>query len=133
MHILDERCMGCLIKIQNNFLRKAIESNWYQNLDYKLIRECVKLKINISYILVEAKRLWDHSKSFHLKLLIFDPLLHLFIPVHFTCAPSPSTYVRFSELPPPSQKKFQDTYEFSNEKFGNEKRDRNFFYFKLNV
>ena len=55
--------MGCLIKIQKNFLRKAIESNWYQNLDYKLIRECVKLKINISYILVEAKRLWDHSKS----------------------------------------------------------------------
>ena len=44
-------------------LKKGHWSNWYQDLDYKLIRECVKLKINISYILVEAKRLWDHSKS----------------------------------------------------------------------
>ena len=32
-------------------------SNWYQNLDDKLIRECVRFKINILWILVVAKRL----------------------------------------------------------------------------
>ena len=38
-------------------------SNWYQILDYKLIREYVRLKINISQILVTAKKLSGHSKS----------------------------------------------------------------------
>ena len=35
--------------IISNFLKidKVIVSNWYQNLDDKLIRECVRFKINI--------------------------------------------------------------------------------------
>ena len=44
-------------------IEKVIVSNWYQNLDDKLVSECVRFKINISYILVVAKRLWGHSKS----------------------------------------------------------------------
>ena len=37
-----------------------------------------------------------------------------------------STYVRISELPPvPSQKKFHVAYEFSNEKSGSEKTEKN--------
>ena len=48
----------------------------------------------------------------------------LFIPVHFTCTCTPSTYVRFSELTH-SQKQFCDVYEFSNEKSGGEKREKN--------
>ena len=37
-------------------------SNWHQILNYKLIREHVRLKINISWILVAAKRLWVIQK-----------------------------------------------------------------------
>ena len=43
----------------SNFLMigKVIVSNWYRDLDDKLIRECVWFKINIIYILFVAKRL----------------------------------------------------------------------------
>ena len=36
---------------------KAIVSNWYQNLDDKLVKECVRFKINITWILVVMKRI----------------------------------------------------------------------------
>ena len=39
----------------------------------------------------------------------------------------PLTYVRFSELRS-SQKTFHDVYEFSNEKWGSEKREKNHFF-----
>ena len=50
--------------IISNFLRKdkVIVSNWYQNLDDKLIRECVRIKINIK-ILVVAKRLYEKNPN----------------------------------------------------------------------
>ena len=37
-----------LYKNLKYFLRKATVSSWYQKLDYKLIRDHVRLKINIS-------------------------------------------------------------------------------------
>ena len=37
---------------------KGIVSNWYQDLDDKLIREYVRMKINILQILVVVKRLY---------------------------------------------------------------------------
>ena len=37
---------------------RAIVSNWHQNLDDKLIRECVGFKINISWILDVSKKLY---------------------------------------------------------------------------
>ena len=39
-----------MLLIISNFLEigKTIVSKWYQNLDYKLISECVRFKINIS-------------------------------------------------------------------------------------
>ena len=49
----------------------VIVSNWYQNLDYKLISEHVRLKINISYTLVATKRLWGHSESLFTRNLYF--------------------------------------------------------------
>ena len=52
-----------LDKNLKQFLRKASVSNWYQNLDYKLIWDHVRLKINTSSILVPAKRLWGHWKN----------------------------------------------------------------------
>ena len=76
-------------------------SNWYQNLDYKLISDHVKLKITISQILVAAKRLWRLSEILYFCL----PLPLLSIHVHFICDPCPrSTYVRSSELPYPLSK-----------------------------
>ena len=45
----------------------------------------------------------------------------------------PSTYVRFSELPPPLSKKFRNVYEFSNEKSETEKREKNQFFCKLDI
>ena len=79
-------------------------SNWYQNLDYKLIRDHVRLKINISWILVAAKRLWGHSKNMFTRNLYFC-LPPLSIHVHFKCDPcSPSTYACSSELPHPLSK-----------------------------
>ena len=53
-----------------------------------------------------------HSKStFAQNFQFLTPLPPFFVPVHFT--PHPSTYVRFSELPPPSssQKMFRDAYD----------------------
>ena len=53
-----------------------------------------------------------------------------------------STYVHFSELPPPLSKKVRqqccrtnvaNVYEFSNEKMGSKKRDKNYFFCKLNM
>ena len=43
--------------IISNFLKidKVTVSNWYQNLDNKLIRKCVRSKMNILYMLVIAK------------------------------------------------------------------------------
>ena len=38
-------------------------SNWYQNLDEKLIRECVRFKINISQNLFVAKRLCSKNSK----------------------------------------------------------------------
>ena len=52
-----------LNKNLKQLLRNTVVGNWYQNLDYQLIRECVRLKINISPNLVAAKRLWGHSES----------------------------------------------------------------------
>ena len=46
--------------------------------------------------------------------------------------PPPSTYVCFGELPPFS-KKFRDVHEFLNEKSGGEKREKNYFFCKLNI
>ena len=61
------------------------------------------------------------------KFPIFDPIcpfLSLFV-----LNVSLSKYVRFNELPPPlSQKKFHDIYEFSNEKLGGEKEEKNYFF-----
>ena len=37
------------------------------------------------------------------------------------------------KLPPTSQKKFRDVYELSNEKSGNEKRQKNFVFCKLSI
>ena len=44
--------------IISNFLKidKVIVSSWYQNLDDKLIKECVRFKINMLQILVVARR-----------------------------------------------------------------------------
>ena len=47
-----------------------------------------------------------HSKSMFARNLNFGPPPPLFIPVHFTCIPYPSTYVY----------SICDAYEFSNEK-----------------
>ena len=56
-----------ILLIISNFLKigQVIVSNWYQNLDYKLIRECVQIvllslnsRLTISHILVGAKRLY---------------------------------------------------------------------------
>ena len=71
-------------------------------------------------MVIQKVRLLETSK-------IDPPLfLPLFVHVRFTCIPPShaSTYVRFSELAP-SQKKFRDAYEFSNEKSGIEKREKN--------
>ena len=43
-------------------------SNWHQNLDDKLIRECVRFKINILQILVVVKRLKEAVKLEVVKL-----------------------------------------------------------------
>ena len=40
----------------------------------------------------------------------------------------PWKYIRFSELPSLLSKKFRDAYEFSNEKSGYEKREKNKFF-----
>ena len=49
-------------KFVNNFnlvkINKVIVSNWYQNLDDKFIRECVRFKINLPNVLVVARRLY---------------------------------------------------------------------------
>ena len=50
--------------------------------------------------------------------------------------PPSSTYVHFSELPPPlSQKKFRDAYDalISNKKSEGEKRERINFFCKFNI
>ena len=48
--------------------------NWYPNLDYKLIREHVRLRINISWILAAAKRPWgSFEKYVHPKAAFFHP------------------------------------------------------------
>ena len=54
--------MGSRIIKFKIIFRKDHVCTWYQNLGYKLIRGCVKLKINILYKLVAAKRLQGHSK-----------------------------------------------------------------------
>ena len=36
---------------------------WYQNLDDKLIRECLRFRISISYALVVAKKLQKKQKN----------------------------------------------------------------------
>ena len=111
--ILDERYMDCLKKFK--ILRKVIVSNWYQNLDYKLIRECDRFKIKISQILVVAKGLQNYLKSKFTNFgPPFPPCSSLFI-LYVLFLP---TYIRFCEFRTPSQKKVQDAYEFLNEKLG---------------
>ena len=52
--------------IVSNFLKidKAIVSNWHQNLD-KLIRECVRFKVNISQIILVTKILYLKNSKKH--------------------------------------------------------------------
>ena len=54
-----------------NFLKidKALASNWYQNLNDKLIRECVRFKINMPKILVAAKRLYFKKLKKHIDII----------------------------------------------------------------
>ena len=61
--------------IISNFLQmeKDMVRNWYQNLDNKLIRECVRFKIILSKILVVAKRLWGYSKFMFARIFLPHP------------------------------------------------------------
>ena len=72
-HFGQEIC--CLLyKNLKWFLRKVILSNWYPNIDYKLIREHVRLRINISWNLAAAKRLWGSVEKYvHSKAAVFQP------------------------------------------------------------
>ena len=56
----------------------------------------------------------------------------LFRPCFLTCASPQRTFALVS-YPSPSQKKFCFAYEFSNEKLGSEKREKNQFFRKLNL
>ena len=47
---------------------KVIVSNWYQNLDDKLIRECARFTINILQILVLTKRLYLKNSKNHIDI-----------------------------------------------------------------
>ena len=98
------------------------------------IRIGIKLKINISYILVAAKTLGSLKKYVHSILLMLDPLPPtLFIPVHFILSLSHHLNILSHVLALmmsyhiPSQKKFQDAYEILNEKSGSEKGNELFF------
>ena len=78
------------------------------------------------------KLIMGHSKrTFAQNFQFLTPPPPFLVPVRFTCTPSsssPPKYVRFSEITPPLlSKKFRDVYEFSNEKSGSEKREKNFF------
>ena len=87
-------------------------SNWHQSLDYKLIREHDRLKINISQILVAVKRLWSHSKSMFTQNLYFltpRPCPSLFI-LHVIPLP-PQHIFNLVSYPTLSQKKIQNAYE----------------------
>ena len=58
--------------------------------------------------LLQGKRSINHVGVINKVRLLnssnFWPYPPLFVPVRFTCTPTSSTYVCFSELPPPSQK-----------------------------
>ena len=79
---------------------------------------------------------WGHSKktfarNFQCSSLFVLHVLPLLFNVTFA-------FVSYPPTPTPlplslSQKKFFDAYEFSNEKSGSEKREKNFFFCKLNV
>ena len=102
-------------------------SNWYQNLDFKLIRKHVRLNINISWILVAAKKtLGSFKKYVHSKPLIFDPPLS--IPVHFTYNSLPPQLLALVSYPTPSQKKFKGAHENRGVK-----REKIIACFKLNI
>ena len=74
-----------LDKNLKQLLKKAIFSNWYQNLDYKFIREHEdKHIIDLS---CSEKTLGLFKKYFHSKPLMLDSPWS--IPVHFTCNPLP--------------------------------------------
>ena len=52
-----------LDKNLKRFLRKFTVSNWYQNLDYKLIRDYIRLKINITIFL--HRHINDNNKNIY--------------------------------------------------------------------
>ena len=119
--------------------RREVFKNW--TFDFP-VREAKKVSIymNHSFILVicvgeEEEKRGAFKKYVRSKFPIFDPpptCSSMFI-LHCTpFYPSPSTYVRFSELPP-SQKKLRNVNEFSNEKPWIKKREKNYFFCKLNI
>ena len=115
--------------IISNFLQmeKDMVRNWYQNLDNKLIRECVRFKIILSKILVVAKRLWGYSKFMFARIFLTPtsptPTCSSLLLLHVSPL---STYVCFRDLIHP-QKRYCNAFEFSNEKSGSEKRKKNYF------
>ena len=60
----------------------------------------------------------------------FDPL-PLVYPCLFYMYPRQRKFTIMSYPPPPSQEKFCDAYEFSNEKLVSENREKNYFFCRL--
>ena len=101
--------------------------NWYNNLNYKLVRNA--LDGRLTDLSCSKKTFASLKKHAHLKLRIFDPPPHFLISVYFTCTiPSLSLQHAFAlvSYPTPSQRKFQDAYVFFKEKSGGEKREKNY-------
>ena len=105
--------------IISNFLEteKTIVSNWYQKLDDKLIRECLRFTINTSWILVAPKRVyWESMLSQNFKLLIPFPLICL---CSFYIHPPPSQLMfALVSYPTPLSKKVPWPLWISECKFG---------------
>ena len=120
--------------------RREVFKNW--NFDFP-VREAKKVSIymNHSFILVicvgeEEEKGGGHSKStfarnfqFLTPLPLVRPCSFYIVP-HFTPPPR-RTFALVSY--PPSQKKLRNVNEFSNEKPWIKKREKNYFFCKLNI
>ena len=110
---------GLLNKNSKSLLRKAIVSNWYQNLNYNLIRKCVRLKT-----------LGSLKKYVHSNFLTFDllrPCSSLFTLHVFFSLPFNICFLYW--VTKPSLKKFKEAFEVLNEK----SESQNNFFCKLNM
>ena len=99
--------------------------NWYQNLDNKLTRECVRFKINHIKDLRKDFEVIQNLRS--LETSSFDPSTPTCLSLLILHVPPLSTYVCLRELTHP-QKRYCNAFEFSNEKSGSEKREKNYFF-----